>query len=80
MASGTEVPARKRLKPSNENPTDNSDRPIEVICQAVLAQASTDPLLDSDDDDNADIPTDTVAALNLLKNEFPKLTGMRLVF
>jgi hypothetical protein len=77
MVSESEGPARKRLKTALENQTQNSNEQIQVNNQASLAQAGTDPFLDdTDDDDQAEIPTDTVAALNLLKNEFPKIPGV----
>ena len=68
-------PAKKRLKTSSGNQPQNSNRPNETNAQNSLAPAATDPFLDSDSDD--DIPSDTVAALNLLKIEFPKLQGVR---
>jgi hypothetical protein len=71
-------PAKKRLKTSTGNKEENSNEPTRVNVHEPLAQASTDPFLDSDgDDDQSDIPSDTVAALNLLKIEFPKLPGVR---
>jgi hypothetical protein len=68
-------PGKKRLKTSSGSQPKNSNRPNETNAQNSLAPAATDPFLDSDSDD--DIPSDTVAALNLLKTEFPKLQGVR---
>ncbi|KAG7671681.1 hypothetical protein Ndes2526B_g07431 [Nannochloris sp. 'desiccata'] len=78
MVSEGEGPARKRLKTYVENPAQILSGPIvDVNRQEPLAQINVGPILDDDDDDQAEIPNDTVAALNLLKIEFPKLTGVR---
>jgi hypothetical protein len=78
MGCEGEGPARKRLKTAVDNATQISSASIlEVNRQGPLTQISTEPyFVDDHDDDQAEIPTDTIAALNLLKSEFPKLIGV----
>ena len=78
-----EGPSRKRLKLSalNEKPghANHMHEMNHVNVPQGASQPNTNASWDSDDEDSdeyPEIPSDTLAALGLLKNEFPKLQGV----
>lgn len=71
-------PARKKFKAASPDASGQPNN-AQITNTVPLSQPSSDAdhFFDSDDE-KFEIPSDTVAALTLLKNEFPKLQGVRL--
>ena len=76
MTSENNGPERKKFKPTPLEHRNNSlqNNPYaEAIPKPAPAPQS---FFDSDEDDLLEIPNDTIAAISLLKNQFPKLQGV----
>ncbi len=66
--------AAKRLKTGVDHVNINALGPSHTAADAPVT--SNPNIWGSDDDDSVDIPSDTVAAMSLLKRDFPKLDGV----
>ena len=79
MASAHLGPATKRFKPSPDAPKEVKNAIGNSVAPLSQPSSNGDPFFDSDDD-HIEIPSDTIAALTLLKAEFPKLQGVSIRF